>query len=125
MKWSKAIAQIEEALAAGKDVEIRYHRKWMLQDAHCDKVYSVPEYEYNGQICKAVDTYCDGIDEGSHIIDAVIIEEKSYVNYFEKDGKYFAQAMNWWATGGYHVAQTPKRISKAYYERMTSEKEGE
>jgi hypothetical protein len=125
MKWNKAVAQIEEALAAGKYVEIRYHRKWMPQDAHFDKVWSVTEYKYNSQIYKAVSTYDDGIDEGSHIIDEVIIKEANYVNYFEKDGKYYKQNMNWWEAGGYHVPQTPKRISKEEFERMTNGKEGE
>ena len=72
MKWNKAVKQIEQALAANKDVSIKYHRKWMKQDAHHDNVYSLAEYEYNGQICKAVNTYDDLINEDSHIIDEVV-----------------------------------------------------
>lgn len=73
MKWNTAINKIEKALAAGSAVSVRYHRKWMLQQAHIDKVESVNEYAWEGQICKAVSTYYDLLDEGSHMIDEVII----------------------------------------------------
>lgn len=74
MNWNKAVKQIEQALTADVAVSVRYHRKWMKNDCHFDKIDSVTEYEYKGQICKAVTTYHDQINEGSHIIDEVIIE---------------------------------------------------
>lgn len=75
MKWNAAVKQIEELLAEGKTVEIVYHRKWMKNDSHFDKVDSVVEYAYNGQICKAVNTWRDGINESSHIIDEISVKE--------------------------------------------------
>lgn len=76
MKWIKAVEQIEQALAAGKAVSVQYHRKWMPQLTPIDKVDSVVEYKYAGEICKAVNTYHNQLNEGSHIIDEVIIEER-------------------------------------------------
>lgn len=76
MKWNKAVEQIEQALAADKAVSVYYHRKWMKNDAHYDKVDSVCEYDWHGETCKSVNTYNDQIDEYSHIIDEVIIEER-------------------------------------------------
>ena len=76
MKWAKAIAKIEKALAAEKTVVIEYHRKWILQDSHVEHVESVSEYEYEGQICKAVNTFSNQINEGSHIIDGVAVIAK-------------------------------------------------
>ncbi len=76
MKWNKAVDQIEQALAAGKAVSVRYHRKWMTKLPQFDKVDSVSRYMWNGQICKAVNTYHDQIDGDMHIIDEVIIEER-------------------------------------------------
>ena len=76
MKWIKAVEQIEQALAAEKAVSVRYHRKWMKQDEYFDKVDSVSRYIWNGQICKAVNTYHDQLDGDMHIIDEVIIEER-------------------------------------------------
>ena len=79
MKWNKAVDQIEQALAAGKAVSVRYHRKWMKQDEHFDKVYSVSRYVWNGQPLNdavAVNTYYDQLLISSHIIDEVIIEER-------------------------------------------------
>ena len=73
MKWEMAIKKIEKAMAEGKKVEIEYHRKWMKQDSHFDVVYSISEYDWHGDVCKAVSTYHDGLDEDSHIIDAVKI----------------------------------------------------
>lgn len=74
MNWNKAVKQIEKALTAGSAVSVEYHRKWMKNDSHYDKVDNVVEYEYEGQICKAVNTWHDQINESSHIIDEVIIE---------------------------------------------------
>lgn len=80
MNWNKAIRQIEQALAVDKAVSVEYHRKWMKNDSHCSAVDSVVEYQWEGQICKAVNLYdyaiSDQINEGSHIIDKVIIEER-------------------------------------------------
>ena len=75
MKWNKAVRQIEAALNEGKTVEILYHRKWMLNDSHFDKVDSITEYDWKGKICKAVNTWHDGINESSHIIDEVRVKE--------------------------------------------------
>ena len=74
MKWNKAVKQIEQALAADKAVSVHYHRKWMKQDSHFDKVDAVSEYKYEGLTCKAVSTYHDQLLESTHIIDEVIIE---------------------------------------------------
>lgn len=73
MKWQKAIEKIEYALDSGRTVVIEYHRKWNLQDSHVDQVDNVVEYEYEGQICKAVNTWHDQIHESSHIIDGVAV----------------------------------------------------
>lgn len=80
MNWNKAINKIEQALAVDKAVSVEYHRKWMKNDSHFNTVEEVISYEYSGQICKAVNLYnggiSDQINEGSHIIDKVIIEER-------------------------------------------------
>ena len=76
MKWAKAIAKIEAALAADRNVVIEYHRKWILQDSHVDTVESITEYEYEGRIYKAVNTFSDQINESSHIIDGVAVVVK-------------------------------------------------
>jgi len=76
MKWIKAVEQIEQALAAGKAVSVTYHKRWMTKLPQFDKVDSVVKYEYAGEICKAVNTYYNQLNEGSHIIDEVIIEER-------------------------------------------------
>lgn len=52
-------------------------------------------------------------------------KSKSYTNYFEKDGKYYRQNMTWWEKGGYCIPQTPCRISKEEYEKMTNIKRQE
>lgn len=76
MNWNKAIKKIEQALAANEAVSVIYHRKWMKNDSHHLDVESVIEYDWKGQICKAVNLYeggiSDQINEGSHIIDEVI-----------------------------------------------------
>lgn len=77
MKWNKAVEQIEQALAAEQAVSVRYHRRWMTKLPQFDKVDSVVEYAYAGKICKAVNTYNDQLNEGSYIIDEVIIEERN------------------------------------------------
>ena len=80
MNWNKAIKQIEQALAVDKAVSVEYHRKWMKNDSHILDVEEVITYTYKGQICKALNLYNGGINdqinEGSHIIDKVIIEER-------------------------------------------------
>ena len=80
MNWNKAIKQIEKALAAGSAVSVTYHRKWMKNDSHINEVEEVISYKYEGQICKALNLYYGGysdqINEGSHIIDKVMIEER-------------------------------------------------
>ena len=76
MKWNKAVEQIEQALAAEKAVSVHYHRKWMKQDAHYDKVDQVISYEWDGETVKAVSTYHNVVDPYSYIIDEVIIEER-------------------------------------------------
>ncbi len=75
MKWNKAIYQIGKALKEGKVVEIVYHRKWMKNDSHIEQVEDLVEYSYNGWICYAVNLFNNQIDEGSHIIDEVIVKE--------------------------------------------------
>ena len=74
MKWNKAIEKIEQALAEDHKVIIEYHRKWMKNDYHSDTVDNICEYEWQGQICKAVNTYNDQINESSHIIDAIAVD---------------------------------------------------
>lgn len=73
MKWDKAIKQIEAALAEGKTVEIQYHRKWTRNsnEYKWDIVTNVTEYDWFGQICKAVNTYHDQINEGNFIVDEI------------------------------------------------------
>lgn len=74
MKWDKAINKIEKALAEGANVAVHYHRKWMKNDSHLDDVESISKYEWNGQICKAVNTFHDQLNESSHIIDEVLAD---------------------------------------------------
>lgn len=74
MNWDKALRQIEQALAEGKDVTVRYHRKWMTNSSRWDKVYDISEYEWDGETCKVVNTYSDQIDKAMHIIDSVEVE---------------------------------------------------
>lgn len=74
MKWDKAIKHIEFGLADGRDVEIRYHRKWMTNDVHYDKVTDVSEYDWQGKTCKVINTLYDQIDGEIHIVDFVRIE---------------------------------------------------
>lgn len=76
MKWMTAVEKIEAALAANRTVVIEYHRKWNLADSHVDTVESITEYEYEGRICKAVNTFSDQIHESSHIIDGVAVVVK-------------------------------------------------
>lgn len=73
MKWEKAISQIETALANGLEVEIRYHRKWTrnANDFKWGMVTDVSEYKWHGQICKAINTHFDQLNEGTHIVDEV------------------------------------------------------
>lgn len=75
MKWNKAIKLIEDALEAGQKVEIRYHRKWTRNpnEFKWSMVESVSEYNWNNEICKAVNTIHDQLTEGTHIIDEVNI----------------------------------------------------
>lgn len=77
MKWEKALKQIETALANNKEVEIKYHRKWAknIHDYRIGMVENVVEYDWHGDTCKAIDTYYDQVDEGTHIIDEVNIYE--------------------------------------------------
>ena len=75
MKWNTAIKKIEQALEEdGVYVNIHYHRKWMKNDAHYGYVKNVVEYEWKGQICKAVNTYSDQLIESTHIIDDVTVD---------------------------------------------------
>jgi len=75
MKWSTAVRKIDRALAQNLAVEIRYHRKWVQNDNHWDRVEGINTYDWYGQTCKAVKTWRDSLDEDSHIIDEIIIEE--------------------------------------------------
>lgn len=77
MKWIKAVEQIEQALAAGKAVGVYYHRRWIKNDSHAGIVDSISRYMWNGEICYAVNTYNNQLNESSHIIDEVIIEERN------------------------------------------------
>lgn len=73
MKWNTAIKIIEQAAAKGETVCIEYHRKWMTNSTRYGVIDTIPSYEYNGQICKAVNTFSDTLDESSHIIDGIEI----------------------------------------------------
>lgn len=74
MNWNKAVKKIEQALAEGANVAVRYHRKWVKQESHIDDVDCISDYDWNGQICKAVNTFHDQLNEGSHIIDEVLTD---------------------------------------------------
>lgn len=75
MKWNKAIQKIEKALADGaKSVMVSYHIKYDRYGWHHDTVENITEYEWNDQICKAVNTYSDQLTEGTHIIDEVVAD---------------------------------------------------
>lgn len=80
MKWNKAVEKIEKALANDDYVIITYHRKWMKNDSHTEAVDSISEYEWNGQICKAINTDGNQIDEDSHIIDEVAVDSFFYTH---------------------------------------------
>ena len=88
MNWNKAIKQIEKAMVDGAVVSIIYHRKWMKNDSHCMTVESIVDYQYDGQICKAINLYTGGIsdqiNEGSHIIDEVLVD-----HFFSANKKAF------------------------------------
>ena len=84
MKWNKAIKQIETALALGKEVAIDYHRKWNTCDAHIDRVDGIVLYDWHGEQCKAVSTFFDLIDEGSHIIDDVSTDPSFFMRGADK-----------------------------------------
>lgn len=73
MKWSKAIARIEELLNEDKIVEIRYHRKYARNDYYFRTaiVESVGTYEWHGETLKCVHIDMDTLDEGTYIIDEV------------------------------------------------------
>lgn len=73
MKWEKAIAKIEAAQADGAlSVMVVYHVKYDRYGSHHDTVDSIIDYEYKGQICKAINTYHDQLTEGTHTIDEVV-----------------------------------------------------
>ena len=80
MKWNTALQQIGMALKDGKDVCIRYHRKWMKNDSHIDQVESLSEYTWNGWIKYAVNTFHDQLLDSTHIIDEVIIGKEANEN---------------------------------------------
>ena len=73
MKWSKAIAQIEQLLNEGKEVEIEYHRKWARNDYYfrTATVESVGTYWWFGETLKCIHISSDTLDEGTYIIDTV------------------------------------------------------
>lgn len=71
MKWTKAIATIEQMQRRGERVQIEYHRKHMKNDRHFGTVDAVTAYDYNGEQCKAIITTDDAIDETTHIIDEI------------------------------------------------------
>ena len=73
MKWSKAIAQIEQLLNEGKEVEIEYHRKWARNDYYFRTaiVESVGTYWWFGETLKCIHISADTLDEGTYIIDSV------------------------------------------------------
>lgn len=75
MKWNAAVQQIGAALKEGKIVEVVYHRKWMKNDSHIEQVESLSEYQWNGWIHYAVNLFHDQLNEGSHIIDEIILKE--------------------------------------------------
>lgn len=74
MLWIKAIEKIEQALAEGATVGVVYHKKWNrnCNEIKKDDVEGIIEYDWKGQICKAVNTTHDQINEGTHIIDEVL-----------------------------------------------------
>ena len=73
MKWNKALKQIEAALNEGKQVEIKCHRKWNRNsnEVRWLTVEDVCSYEWKGQICKAVNTNYDQLNEGAYIIEEI------------------------------------------------------
>lgn len=71
MKWTKAIATIEQMQIRGERVQIEYHRKHMKNDRHFGTVDAVTAYDYNGEQCKAISTTDDAIDGTTHIIDEI------------------------------------------------------
>lgn len=78
MKWSKAVQRIESALAEGKEVEVRYHRKWARNSNELDRwdiVDAVSAYDWQGQQCKGVSLRLNLLDEDNYIIDEITIKE--------------------------------------------------
>lgn len=73
MKWNKSVGIIEKGLAEGKDVEIKYHRKWNRNEneVRWSEVSQVSEYKFNGVLCKAIHTPFYLLDEGNWVIEIV------------------------------------------------------
>lgn len=72
MNWGNAVKKIEQAQAEGAlNILIRYHVKWM-KEWRMDTVDDIITYDWHGQTCKAINTFHDQLNEGSHIIDEVI-----------------------------------------------------
>ena len=80
MKWDQAIAMIESALAEGKEVEIRYHRKYAknVNEYRYSMVESVIPYKYKGQTKKAINLHFDQLLDSTHMVDEVYTEDTTY-----------------------------------------------
>lgn len=76
MKWNKAVNMIQTGLALDLDVSVEYHVKWNKNSSHIDRVDSMVPYEWEGQMRWAINTNFDQLNEGSYIIDDIMIMDK-------------------------------------------------
>lgn len=76
MKWLDAIKKIDKALNEGANVAVSYRPKYShnSNDLRYGDVVKITEYEYKGELCKAIQTYGNSLDEGSHTIYEVLID---------------------------------------------------
>ena len=79
MKWAKAISKIKEAQNAGRDVIVKFHRKWARNDHEFreGRVEMVVDYLWNGETAWGVEVTTPGgeyyLEEGNWIIDEFVI----------------------------------------------------
>ena len=78
MKWSIAVQRIESALAEGKEVEVRYHRRYNTKISLIDKVDMVIDYKWHGVPEHDISTWRDQLSDYSHIIDEIIVKEEAH-----------------------------------------------
>lgn len=76
MKWNMAIEILDRALAKGYTAYITYRRKWCrnVNEIKTDEVDAVIRYDWHGQICKAVNTLHDQLNEGNYVIENITIK---------------------------------------------------